>query len=97
MAYSRPRPFLERPGLARPMAYRPAYERPGPLGTLGATTAVRPHLGSGQMNCPVANTVKGVHRGMVVVIGTLCALFRMRRFFFDCCTAEKLMHFGPPV
>ncbi|PUU72829.1 hypothetical protein B9Z19DRAFT_1069470 [Tuber borchii] len=28
------RPFLERPGLAQPMAYRLAYERPGPLGTL---------------------------------------------------------------
>jgi len=24
----------ERPALARPMAYRPAYHRPGPLGTL---------------------------------------------------------------
>ena len=30
----RPRPFLERPGLAQPIAYRPAYEQPGPLGTL---------------------------------------------------------------
>ena len=25
----------ERPALARPTAYRPAYHRPGPLGTLG--------------------------------------------------------------
>ena len=31
----RPRLIPERPGLARPTAYRPAYERPGPLGTLG--------------------------------------------------------------
>ena len=30
----RPSSFMERPCLARPMAYRPAYERPGPLGTL---------------------------------------------------------------
>jgi len=32
------------------------------------------------------------------MIGALCALFQMWRFFlFDGCTAEKLMHFCPPV
>ena len=30
----RPRLFSEWPALARPMAYRPAYQGPGPLGTL---------------------------------------------------------------
>ena len=40
----------------------------------------------------------GVHRGMVVVIGALGALFWMRRFLlFDGCTAGKLMHFCPPM
>jgi len=31
----RPRLLPARPALAWPMAYRPAYRRPGPLGTLG--------------------------------------------------------------
>ena len=32
-----------------------------------------------------------------MTIGALCALFRMRRFFFfNGCAAEKLMHFCPP-
>ena len=38
-----------------------------------------------------------VHRGMVVVMGALCALFWVRSFFFNGCTAEKLMRFCPPV
>ncbi|PUU82640.1 hypothetical protein B9Z19DRAFT_1120400 [Tuber borchii] len=38
----RPRPFLERPSLAQPMAYRLAYERPGPLETLRPTGSLFP-------------------------------------------------------
>ena len=36
----RPRLFSEWPALARPMAYRPAYQRPGPLGTLNVDVRV---------------------------------------------------------
>ena len=38
----RPRLFSEWPALARPMAYRPAYQRPGPLGTLPLLTLHTP-------------------------------------------------------
>ena len=37
----RPRLLPARPALAWPMAYRPAYRRPGPLGTLAPHLSVR--------------------------------------------------------
>jgi len=39
----RPRLLLARPALAWPMAYRPAYRRPGPLGTLAGVGCHEEH------------------------------------------------------
>ena len=44
----RPRLFSEWPALARPMAYRPAYQRPGPLGTLAAINVRFPTWRAGE-------------------------------------------------
>jgi len=33
--------------------------------------------------------MQGVHRGMMVVIGALCDLFRMRRLFFSMVALRK--------
>ena len=48
----RPRLLLARPALAQPMAYRPAYRRPGPLGTLEVRWKVPKGGSSGETAIP---------------------------------------------
>ena len=54
----------ERPALARPTAYRPAYHRPGPLGTLSAYVClcghwVRAHpASSAAINCDFQHSIR---------------------------------------
>ena len=60
----------ERPALARPTAYRPAYHRPGPLGTLMMiTTKMEEMAGAGEAD--VRNPTLGDHRSQEILLPVL--------------------------